>query len=396
MSKIKRVVLTVTIPLLVVAVNTMIILFPKDMLEAAREGLNLWLFNVLPALLPFVIGVNLLTGLGAAQFIGVLCEPVMRRVFRVSGAGGFPLVMGMLSGFPIGAKITAELRAQEQLSKADAQKILAFSSNAGPLFVLGTVGAGLFKNQAAGILLLSSHYLSALLTGLIFSRFGKPEPEAPKSKILARGFKSMEQARRKDGRKLGELLAGSVKNGMETMLVIGGFILLFAIIIKASDKTGLLAAIARPFGVFMTEGEAVASAAGIIEMTNGVKMLSQGGIGRSAILATAGLISFSGLSIHAQAAGFISRTDLSVVKFIGSKVIHAVLAVACAWALYPFMMRNQTQSLAVYNEYSVLRQIANSALSLGIGVVILLAAGLICVMLSGRKRKKPRDRSFVK
>ncbi|MCL2462174.1 MAG: sporulation integral membrane protein YlbJ, partial [Defluviitaleaceae bacterium] len=135
------------------------------MIGASAGGLKLWLDVVFPSLFPFMAGVNVLMELGAVETLGRAMGPVMRVLFRMPGAGGFPLVCGMVSGYPIGAKLTARLRERGELSRRQAQRLLGFANNCGPLFIVGAVGAGMFKNAGIGYFILGTHCFSAVLTG---------------------------------------------------------------------------------------------------------------------------------------------------------------------------------------------------------------------------------------
>ncbi|MDR1705803.1 MAG: sporulation integral membrane protein YlbJ, partial [Clostridiales bacterium] len=223
----------ILVPLMVAGLNAAVILFPRESLEAAKGGLTLWLNNVLPSLLPFAAGVNILTGLGVVRFIGALLEPVTRSVFRVPGSGGVAVAAGFMSGYPMGAKITAELRADGSLTAAQAQRLISFSNTSGPLFIIGAVGAGMFGDPLAGYLLYTAQILGALTVGLCF-RFYKSKEEPPrdtrKKKLLTHAFDEMSRARGVKG--FGEVLGSSVMKAMETMLLVGGFIILFSVVTR--------------------------------------------------------------------------------------------------------------------------------------------------------------------
>jgi nucleoside recognition membrane protein YjiH len=93
--------------LVAVAFTISLILFSESGFSAAVSGLDTWWKIVFPALLPFFIIAEMLMGLGVVNFLGVLLEPLMRPLFKVPGVGAFALSMGLASGYPIGAKITA-------------------------------------------------------------------------------------------------------------------------------------------------------------------------------------------------------------------------------------------------------------------------------------------------
>mgnify|MGYP000910287424 FL=1 len=83
--------------------------FPKEGLEAAKDGLQIFGGIVLPSLLPFFVLSEILLGLGVVHFLGVFLEPLMRPVFNVPGVGAFALSMGLAAGYPMDAVITASI-----------------------------------------------------------------------------------------------------------------------------------------------------------------------------------------------------------------------------------------------------------------------------------------------
>ena len=96
----------------------------------------------------------------------------MRPLFNVPGEGVFALIMGTISGYPVGAKIATNLREKNNCTKEEAERLLAFTNNSGPLFIIGTVGICSFGNTLIGYLLLITHIMSSITVGLIF-RFWK-------------------------------------------------------------------------------------------------------------------------------------------------------------------------------------------------------------------------------
>src|SRR5690625_2743361 len=123
-----------------------LILYPQEVFEASIQGLNLWWEIVFPALLPFFIMSELLISLGAISIIGVLFEPIMRPLFNVPGAGSLALIMGLASGYPTGAKITAQLREEGKLSREEAERLVSFTNASSPLFIFGAIAVGFFHD----------------------------------------------------------------------------------------------------------------------------------------------------------------------------------------------------------------------------------------------------------
>ena len=321
------------LPLLVCIFNILILLFPAQMIGAARTGLNLWFNQVAPSLIPFIIGTNILVGSGAVSFIGALLEPIMLPLFGVRGAGGFALITGMTSGYPMGAKITAHLREQKELTQVEAERLITFCNNAGPLFILGAVGVGMFNSAAFGYFIMLCHYASAILTGLVFKHYRRRGSRAKLShngrvggsNTISKAYRSMRKTQRQDGRSFGALLGDSTKNAMETIALIGGFIILFCVLVEVVEMVNVTS---NP----LTRGVL----AGILEVTNGANILSDGGISRQTACFTIGIISFGGFSIHSQALTFIHKSDIKPTIYILGKLLHGLLAFVLSWVLFPF------------------------------------------------------------
>jgi len=91
----------------------------------------------------------------------------------------------------------------------------------------------------------------------------------------------------------------------------------------------IASSVSRPLSFLEIPPEAFqAIIKGALEMTIGCQSLSEipsVSFIQQAVLACM-IISWSGFSIHAQAAGFISKTDLSIGMYIFSKLLHAIFS----------------------------------------------------------------------
>src|SRR5690606_18713969 len=142
LSKMKTIFLAAGVTIMAISM----ILFPEESFRASLRGLHMWWEIVFPSLFPFFVISELLIGFGVVKFMGVLLEPLMRPLFRVPGVGGFPWAMGMATGFPAGAKLTARLRQEKQLTKIEAERLVSFTNASSPLFIFGAVSVGFFHN----------------------------------------------------------------------------------------------------------------------------------------------------------------------------------------------------------------------------------------------------------
>ncbi len=316
-----------------------VIVFPETAFEASLKGLAVWWEVLLPAQLPFFILSELLMGFGLVHFLGVLFEPLMRPLFRVPGSGSYVLAVSLTSGNPLGAKLTARLWEQGLVNRTEGERLVSFSSTAGPLFMIGTVGVGFFHNAAVGLVLATVHYLSDFLVGLLM-RFH--EPHAPSSPsvdsgngfILTRALRAMHRARLRDGRALGQLLSDAVISSMQTSLMIGGFLVFFSVTLTLLSVVHVTEQLAGWIGrLFQFIGVPAALADGIVdgllEITLGAKTIADTTPQPPLMMQLAVLnavIAWSGLSIHAQVVSLLSPTNIRYGPYLLARLFHGIFS----------------------------------------------------------------------
>jgi len=326
-------------------ITVSMVLFPQEAFEASLHGFDIWWNIVFPALLPFFIMAQILIGLGIVHMMGVFLEPIMRPLFNVPGVGSFVLAMGLASGFPLGAILTADMRRKQMLGKIEAERLLSFVNTADPLFMFGAVAVGMIGVPETGILIASAHYLSTISVGLIMRFYQKnktyiaSESLSRQKNILYRSLQEMSEARKKDGRPMGQLMGDAIKKSIETMLLIGGFIILFSVIIRILTVVGLV----KHFSVLINfllnllgldTGLAPAVISGLLEIDLGCQFAASSHAPMQDILIVTGfIVAWSGVSVHAQVASIISDTDLSILPYIWARGIHSVLA-----GLYTYLL----------------------------------------------------------
>ncbi|MGB9662776.1 MAG: sporulation integral membrane protein YlbJ [Moorellaceae bacterium] len=331
--------------LAVVSLSAGIILCPRQAFQAALTGLQAWWQIVVPALLPFFVLSQLLMGLGIVHFLGVFLEPLMRPIFNVPGTAAFVVIMGYTSGAPLSALLTAQLRSQGLLTRAEGERLISFTNNASPLFMLGAVAVGMLNDPRLGPAIALAHYGANLCVGLLFRfyrggrEYAPPVPFSLKH-LPRRAWEALLLAQRQESRPLGQLLSEAVTRSFQVLLTIGGFITIFSVLIQLAQLSGITAGLTwvlSPFFRFMLldPRSSSAVAAGLLEMTMGTKMASELPLPLPARLeAISFILGWAGLSIHAQVAAMISSTDLRLAPFILARLLHALLAARLALFFY--------------------------------------------------------------
>ncbi|TYR82616.1 sporulation integral membrane protein YlbJ [Priestia megaterium] len=322
-----------------------LIIYPKEALDASVRGLNTWWKVVFPSLLPFFIVSEMLIGFGVVKFIGVLLEPFMRPLFRVPGVGGFALAMGMASGFPSGAKITSRLRQEKQLSAVEAERLVSFTNSSNPIFIFGAVAVGFFGNATIGIILALSHYIGNISVGLVMRFYGANHPQESTTPVtktsLRNAFKEMHETRVKNNRPLGKLLGDAVLSSVQSLLMIGGFIILFSVLNKllfVMNITTLISSVLSYLFSFLhlATDLSLPFISGLFEITMGSQLTSQTANTTlfHQIIIVSFVLGFSGFSVQAQVASILAETDIRFWPFFCARLMHGSFAVIFAILLW--------------------------------------------------------------
>ena len=250
------------------ACMVIILIRPDVYVASALEGVKLWALVVLPSLLPFFFFTSLLAKIGATERMARTLKNPCRKIFGTSGYAAYAFLMSILSGYPVGAKIIGDLGENGLIDETDATKMSAFCSTSGPLFIVGSVGVGMFGSAAAGKLLFIVHAFSALITGLIFRFFGRAEittsrtsKNVPKS---CRPQVSPAKTRAANGNALYDCVYSSVIS----IATVGGFICVFYVVADIFQNLDLLRPIWKTL-FFVTKNETLSRAFsyGLIECT---------------------------------------------------------------------------------------------------------------------------------
>lgn len=328
-----------------------LVLMSGTVLAAAKNGLTLWSCVIVPSLFPFFVAAEVINSTGFVRTSGILLEPLMRPFFNVPGSASFALAMGIASGYPVGAKITSDLRSNGTLTKTEAERLLAFTNNSGPLFIIGAVGTTMYKSTAVGIFLFVCHFAACITVGLLFRFYkhsGRNVPlgrNVPPARTVPSGrnvpainpFRAFGRELKKQaslGRPgLAVILGDAVKNAIASILAIGGFVVLFSVIIQVLTDIGFISILVSlfsnlllPFGV--SEDILKGLISGLFEITTGSGLVSGAPSAALAVkLPVASfIIGWAGLSVHSQVMSIISKTDICIRPYLFGKFLQGLFA----------------------------------------------------------------------
>ena len=304
------------LPLIILVIIFLMIISPSIAISSFTKGITLWATKVLPTLLPFFILTKILSYTSIVDQIGKYLSPITRKLYGVGGIAGYIYIMSIISGYPVGAKLTSDYYKSGKLSQGQAYTITSFTSTSGPLFILGTIGIGMYHSTHLGIIILISHYVGALINGLLFRN--KHKYVINDSELIVNDNKLS----------ITDIMSSSINS----ILLIGGFIALAFMITELLINYRCFIAIEWVLGnVGIDTNITNATLSGIIEITTGSMMLTSTTLSFKPLATILTfLVSFGGLSIHTQAYIFLSSFNMPYSKFLLQKICHAIISSAIA------------------------------------------------------------------
>lgn len=270
---------------------------PSLTFDGASAGLLLWFQIVLPTLLPFFILTNAMIQSNSVQYISKLCHPLFHRIFQVSKNGSFAVLAGFLCGYPVGAKVTADLLQTNRISFKEANYLLSFCNNTSPAFIASYVVLQQFNESELLLPSIGILYLSPILCSFIFRKYynikNLPDSKTANKNLITFSFKMIDD---------------SIMNSFENITKVGGYIILFSILTYFGCQISL-----SPIW-------------SVLEITNGIPfILNNVSSFFAQYICIMSLTSFGGICAIAQTNSMISNTKLPIVPYIIEKLITALV-----------------------------------------------------------------------
>lgn len=294
-------------------------------IEACMRGLNVWATRLLPALFPFFFLTRLFSHLGGVEMMEKVFAPITRKLFNTDGKSGYIFAMGLLSGYPVSAKLTAELYLEGKLTRGQAYRTITFSSTSGPLFVITTVGLGMFGSIKLGVLIMFAHVIGSVLNGLIYRKYA-----------LFDNYSLPNQQRQKAQ----NILEDAMTSSINSILLIGGYVCFFFVIITLISNNhityNVVEFISNALGIDANVVQG--SLNGVVEITRSCLDLSSCGLGtHAALVLVSTIVSWGGISINLQALTFLKKMQFSTKFYFLSKFTQTLLTLIVSIILCVFI-----------------------------------------------------------
>ena len=270
--------------------------------EGIRKGLNLCSFSVIPALFPFMALSVFICKSRAADFFAEFLKPAAKFLKIPAICSGI-IPAAIFGGYPAAAKCINDCVLEGKLDRKTASKMLCYCVNAGPSFLIGAIGTGVFGSLKIGFILFAAQFLSSFLISVVVSAFLKK----PESLNYSPTFSQKSNA---------SCAVEAIISAAESCFRMCAFIIIACGILEIAFSGKTFSMLSSPL--------AKAFFSGIFEVTAGV--FSCGKIsGFGAIIAAGSIASFSGISVILQVAAVTEESKIPLFPFLVSRFFHAGL-----------------------------------------------------------------------
>ncbi len=290
-------------------------------IRSASEGLRLCGELIVPSLFPFFVISLLLAKLGLPQLLGRRLSPLTRRFFGVSGPGATALFIGLAGGYPMGAAYLAELREQGRISSREAERLLGFCNNAGPSFLVGAIGAGVFDSVRAGLLLYAAHALAALLSGLLLRNGETAAGEAAAPSREAPAFSAA--------------LSEAAREAVPAILNVCAFVIVFTVFTGLLEANGFLSALGGKLSAAsgLSQEQSQALLLGFWELGSGAGALRGLSPTPGNLALAAALVGWGGVSVHFQTLSLLVESQIKSSLHLAGRLLSAAFGAALAYGM---------------------------------------------------------------
>lgn len=300
-----------------------ILLLPASAAGGAGTGLSFCANILIPSLFPFMVLSSFVVKSGLSSRLSVLLNPVTRRLFRLPGCTGATIVIGLVGGYPTGARGIQSLIDQKEITPKQGERMLSFCVGAGPAFVISVVGAGLLGSPTAGVILFASQAVTAILIGVFTGVLSGETIHGSSKRPLEKKTLNIANA-----------LVESTSDSTRGMLNMCAFVVLFSAVLTIMKDSGVSSAVTQcllSLGVPRSIADSVLSV--LLEVTGGCTQAAKSGAS-PAFLSFA--LGWAGICVHFQISASLGGLRFSRIKFTLFRLLHGILSALLAGISFHF------------------------------------------------------------
>ena len=307
------------ISLLLLIMCIIIIINPSSYAKSCLNGVSVWALKVFPLMFPFFILTKMIASLNTPK--ENFMDKFFNKVYYAPNGSFSTFFLSTLSGYPMGAKLIAQMHENKQINSTEAKKMLSFCSVSGPMFMIGTVGVAMLSSFKAGVIILISNMVASLLNGFIH-----------------RGKKQIKKELKLTNNNQSISFSDCVHDSLISVLMVGAYIVVSFIFIDLLRNLHITSFISNAIcNLFKCESNfnVVQSVLnGIIEITRGIFDLSNSTLSlQTKTIISSGLIGFGGVSILLQSVSFLNKIKVPIKSMIIQKTTQGIICLIISFIL---------------------------------------------------------------
>ncbi len=331
-----------------------LLIFPKECRNGGTNGTYLCIQVLIPSLFPFMVLSSFIVQSGLSSSVPKWAGKVTEHIFNLPGCCAYVILLALIGGYPVGASGIKSLWKQKLITNKQARQMSLFCVASGPGFLVTYIGAVMTRSLRTGYILLASQTVAVLVLGILAGIF------ANKNETIDTDAKSKVKIT------AASALVPSVTNAIKACTLMCALVVLFS---AASEVLITL----------IKDNPSVKWIVAIFEITNGVKILSQGY--PTAMLSAA--CGFGGLCVHFQVFSQLRGIGIPKLLFMLFRILQGILSGACTYILLKFFPVSQ----AVFSTVEKAEGKLNNTTAGCIVLVLCCCAFLISLKSSASNRR---------
>lgn len=280
------------------------VLFPEKASSATIDSILLWANKVLPNV--FIFGFISKVVINMNESNGI--KPIKKILYslNISDNAANIYLISLVCASPLSVKCVCEMYEENKISSDDAQHLITLCSAISPLFLYSTMGILMYQKRIYAISLLIVNYIGSYITSYIYKLIYKTTYTPPKPLPIT-----------KSEIPFFDFFTNAITNSASTAINIGAFVVFFSVVIRAFSDFNIVNENSISFGILSV----------FTEITSGAVVLKNY-LPKNELLVMAvsyASVGFGGLCFLMQNLSFITKTNLSVKRFVLFKIINAVI-----------------------------------------------------------------------
>jgi sporulation integral membrane protein YlbJ len=334
-----------------IGILLIIIIQPETATKGIKNGITLLLTIIIPSLFPFLVLASFISSSKSFYTLSGIFKPLTTKIFKINKNGFIPILMGLTGGYPIGAKVTADLYKSNRLTQNEAERLMLFTVNSGPAFALTAVGTNMLGNSLLGIILYISTILTSLTIGF-FCRFLSDKRELEQNNNVA-------------PEKTESAFINSVASGANAIINISAWVLTFSCLSEIIFSFNL----GEKPALFLNA---------IMEVSNGCKVCSP----IVSLPLISAILGFGSFSVICQVSPYLKVCNVKMKHFLVSRILNASLS-----AFFTFnLLKIFPEAVNTGVVFHVASKSLNLSYTVGSSIILLVMCLIFILQVDNHKK----------